>query len=59
MSLCVKLLDGLEVTRESTEGRLLSFTKEVGFEAISWLGCIETIPGHIGLHISPGTQELK
>ena len=45
MSLCVQLLDGLEVTRDNIEGRLPSFIKEAGFEELSQLGHLETALG--------------
>lgn len=45
MSLCVQLLDGLEVTRDNIEGRLPSFIKGVGFEEVNQLAQIETILG--------------
>ena len=45
MSLCVQLLDGLEVTRDNIEGRLPSFIKGVGFEEVNQLGRVETILG--------------
>ena len=45
MSLCVQLLDGLEVTRDNIEGRLPSFIKGVGFEEVSQLGRVETVLG--------------
>ena len=45
MSLCVQLLDGLEVTRDNIEGRLPSFIKAAGFEEVSQLGHLETVLG--------------
>lgn len=45
MSLCVQLLDGLEVTRDNIEGRLPSFIKGAGFEELSSLGHLETVLG--------------
>ena len=45
MSLCVQLLDGLEVTCDNIEGRLPSFIKGVGFEEVSQLGRVETVLG--------------
>jgi ubiquinone/menaquinone biosynthesis C-methylase UbiE len=45
MSLCVQLLDGLEVTRDNIEGRLPSFIKGAGFEEVNQLGRLETVLG--------------
>jgi len=45
MSLCVQLLDGLEVTRDNIEGRLPSLIKGVGFEEVNQLGRVETVLG--------------